>query len=94
MIFEIHSAYKKYIEEIETKVLGLKDGYKRLLETNLDEKYIKVEVKPYQFLQFAKDIDFNMTLVTEMSTNSLWYFWVEQYEFRQLRICCSKGYRP
>jgi hypothetical protein len=77
MIFEIHASYKKYIEEIETKVLGLKDGYKKLLETNLDEKYIKVEVKPYQLLQFAKDIDFNMTLVTEMSTNSLWFFWVE-----------------
>lgn len=77
MIFEIHSAYKKYIEEIETKVLNLKDGYKRLLETNLDEKYIKVEVKPYQFVQFSKDIDFDMTLVREMSTNSLWYFWVE-----------------
>lgn len=77
MIFEIHAGYKKYIEEIETKVLGLKDGYKKLLETNLDEKYIKVEVKPYQFVQFSKNIDFDMTLVREMSTNSLWYFWVE-----------------
>jgi hypothetical protein len=77
MIFEIRAAHKKYIEEIETKVLGLKDGYKKLLETNLDGKYIKVEVKPYQLLQFAKDIDFNMTLVPEMSTNSVWYFWVE-----------------
>lgn len=77
MIFEIHAAYKKYIEEIETKVLGLKDGYKKLIETNLDEKYIKVEVKPYQFLQFANDIGFDMTTVREMSTNSLWYFWVE-----------------
>lgn len=77
MIFEIHAGYKKYIEEIETRVLGLKDGYKKLLETNLDEKYIKVEVKPYQLLQFAKDIGFNMQIVTEMSTNSLWYFWVE-----------------
>jgi hypothetical protein len=77
MIFEIHASYKKYIEEIETKVLGLKDGHKKLLETNVDEKYIKVEVKPYQLLQFAKDIGYSMTIVPEESTNSLWFFWVE-----------------
>ena len=76
MIFEIHSEYKKHLYDIASKVLNLKH-YELLEDHSLDEKYIRVEVKPYQFLHFAKDIGYDMTIVTEKSTKSLWYFWVE-----------------